>query len=976
MKWVFAIALLIFSILSVNQGYAHVSGAEIGWKYLGKDTVKITVRAYRDCNQVNMSSVPISLRSSRCGTRTYTTSKRLVSDVTPVCKKQCTRCTSSGCTFKYGYQLYELTTTVVLSDWRAKSCCSLIISWAQCCRKGQATTGSGGQYFYIDAELDLCSSQPLDLEWEQGPLSIICLGRDYAGFTTALTNDLADSIVYSFTYPKISASSRTTWTSGYSFEKPLTFLGFPKTHLPLPRGLHYDSLSGKMAFRPMKEERTIITTKAEVYRKGQKVGQTIRDILLVVIRCPNSNPPVISGAHCSQPKPDNFVVYACEGQDLCFTFCATDKDKADVLGMQIDQNIMGATGTVIYSDNGPKALFCWKPSKDQLREEPYHFWITANDSACPIEGKQKVKVIVYARRTPKFEVEYKILDCGKVQFIASDLDTQRTTQYIWNFGEKQFIHNSTAKKDTIVHTFNTPGQKETLLQTVCKDACGVQVMDTITIPNNFVHLSSKADTTVCRGDTVTLKTVVQNPNGRFKVKWSTGDSATTLLSSTKKLISVGQYIVATVSDQHCTQNDSILVQSNALPDVSLPSNLWACPGDVPQPLSSHFDRRHEDTDTSLIYQWFYNGQLTGDSAGSIEVSQAGVYQLVATDSLGCTTTNTSNFRFKQLNKNFALNDTLICVNTKGTFTMSYNAKGYVDWQFGINDSTGIYKDALKVQRTITNSIEVALTFNDTSNQVTCTTYDTFKVEAALRPTIEIDLSEDSLCNYDTLSLNARPKKGFYTIFKRLYTTNPIVLPMNYIDSGLYTVEYQGTDSNGCQGIGHTSFRISKGPVVDFTLKDSILKNRSVYPEIKGSSNNNYTYIWKIGKPVFKTFSGYKPKFNFDTSGVFHVALWATNQTTGCIGKTSKRAFTVFVPTGIKEAWSEFTLFPNPTENLLHITRKEAGTERYSIVSVEGKTLASGNLIGVKASIDVSLLPRGLYFLSIETHPVQKFIVEK
>ncbi|MBI1184309.1 hypothetical protein GC194_08555, partial [bacterium] len=351
--------LFFITLLAFNSAKAsHVMGSDINWTCIGQDTFRMVVTLYRDCNgcDVPPCEVPsIHVTSSSCGSKTLSTSKSGGDDITPVCDNQCTRCTNSGCSFQYGIMVYYFSAVVVLTDWRKKGCCDITMYYTTSARNGAITTGAANQNIYVEAKLNICQD-PCDNAptFTGSPLAIICLGRDFIYNQGVQDRDidpktggLADSLVYSWAVPMQSGSSPTTWSGSYAYNKPISYLGFPKTGLKFPRGIHLDSVTGDLMFRPMKVEQTIMAIKIEEYRNGKLIGITRRDIQVVVIKCPDNNPPVISGMNCKQPKPENFKTDACAGEKLCFTICTSDKDKDDTVTIGWNGGIPGATFTVV-----------------------------------------------------------------------------------------------------------------------------------------------------------------------------------------------------------------------------------------------------------------------------------------------------------------------------------------------------------------------------------------------------------------------------------------------------------------------------------------------------------------------------------------------------------------------------------------------------------------------------------------------------
>ncbi|MGB0431210.1 MAG: hypothetical protein ACPGLV_12110, partial [Bacteroidia bacterium] len=220
--------LIAFSLLSFNSKATHVMGAEFEWEKIGQDTFKVTIAVYRDCNGVNLSATPINV-SSTCGNVRLNTTRSYATDVTPICESVNSRCANSGSSFKYGIERYELTATFVATNYINNGCCEFTLSWAQCCRNGSITTGSANQNYYIESKFNACKNQ--NVKWNDDAGIILCLGKDASLDMGISSSDPSDVIKYSLEDPLTSASAKTTWSASYASDKPVYFLGFPKTTL-------------------------------------------------------------------------------------------------------------------------------------------------------------------------------------------------------------------------------------------------------------------------------------------------------------------------------------------------------------------------------------------------------------------------------------------------------------------------------------------------------------------------------------------------------------------------------------------------------------------------------------------------------------------------------------------------------------------------------------------------------------------------
>ena len=231
------IFLLFVCLLGFNNLKAtHVMGSDVTWECIGQDTFKVRITLYRDCNgcTIPACAFPVLTATSTCGTKTFTTVKTEGKDITPVCDKQCTRCVSPSCDFKYGIFVYYFDAVVILTDWRKKNCCEVKFSYVTSARNGAITTGAANQNIYVEALVNICLD-PCDNSptFEGSPLAIICRGRDFIFNQDVQDRDVdpktgikSDSLVFSWGVPMLSSTTKTTWSGGYSYDKPLNYLGF------------------------------------------------------------------------------------------------------------------------------------------------------------------------------------------------------------------------------------------------------------------------------------------------------------------------------------------------------------------------------------------------------------------------------------------------------------------------------------------------------------------------------------------------------------------------------------------------------------------------------------------------------------------------------------------------------------------------------------------------------------------------------
>ena len=70
----------------------------------------------------------------------------------------------------------------------------------------------------------------------------------------------------------------------------------------------------------------------------------------------------------------------------------------------------------------------------------------------------------------------------------------------------------------------------------------------------------------------------------------------------------------------------------------------------------------------------------------------------------------------------------------------------------------------------------------------------------------------------------------------------------------------------------------------------------------------------------------------------------------------------------------YSLSPNPVQDILTINRSFGTTSKYEIFTLEGKKVLSGQLKGLTQKLDINALPRGAY-LFVSGISSKKFMVQ-
>ncbi|MBI1185025.1 T9SS type B sorting domain-containing protein [bacterium] len=840
--------LLLFALLLVPAAKAdHFIGSDFTWECYGGDTFKIILTFYQDCNGCHFGVRPtgctselcglpaLSLRST-CGSKTAYFTQKTITDITPVCRSQCTRCTKCDCAFAFGIRKHVLETFVVLTDWRKKGCCEVTISYYGCCRSTSITTGAANNGFYVDAQLNACQD-PCDNspKFTNAPVAILCVGRDFIYNQGATDQDidpktggLADSLVYSFGNPMSSASTKTPWSGSYDYDKPLYFLGFPKTNQRFPKGFSLDTFTGDLMFRPMKVEITVMAIKVEQYRNGKKISETRRDIEIIIIKCPDNSPPVVSGMNCTQPKAQNFKTEACAGEKLCFTICTSDKDKDDTVTISWNGGIPGGTFQVLNKgDKRETGRFCWTPSESQVSKFPYSFVVTAKDNACPVNGFSARAFSIVVKDAPKGVYDTLLYDCGHARFNARSVGKIKVAQYMWGLNGNLNVKKG-GDVDTIYTKFKYPGEKPFTLTLIGKNGCNKTYEDTVHVPK-YVNATLEPDTTVCAGATLDFYAKIADSAGTVSVKWSTG--VENIRKTSIKVGTEDTFIVCFVDDGVCTNADTTFIKVNTPTIVDLGPDVRICPGKRhvfrPQPQFAP-----GETDTVLTYNWFQGDRSSFIvSADSFIAQDSALYYVVANDSLKCSTYD-SVMLYVNPKRDWQPEDVVLCYGDTAKFKARDVKKvSSFEWYKSPADTNGTAV-ATGPDYTVytTTSQWYGVKWSEKIKGLSCYQYDSVNVKVNPLPAVKINPIPPICENYGALDLTfyGDPLGGlwFDTSDTRDYVLQGVfyseIAKANGDKPALHQIGYTVTDFvTNCENTAYTIVKVNPLPKVEL-YKDTIL----------------------------------------------------------------------------------------------------------------------------------------------------------
>jgi hypothetical protein len=217
--------------------------------------------------------------------------------------------------------------------------------------------------------------------------------------------------------------------------------------------------------------------------------------------------------------------------------------------------------------------------------------------------------------------------------------------------------------DSLPLTFTMPGTYA--YELVATDgSCNASTTHTVTV-SDYPTVDLGADTTVCSGQAVLLD--ASSP-GATSYSWSTGNPGSTL-----NVTLPGTYSVV-VSNNGCTDSDTVVVGSIASPVFDLGVNMAFCQGD-----STILDATVNGAGVTYIWS-------TGNTTPTLTVTTSNTYSVTVTNSVNCSVDDIVSITVEALPMPNLGPDTTLCTGSLVLSDLANSSNNYV-WSTGEGMST-------------------------------------------------------------------------------------------------------------------------------------------------------------------------------------------------------------------------------------------------------------------------------------------------
>jgi gliding motility-associated-like protein len=316
------------------------------------------------------------------------------------------------------------------------------------------------------------------------------------------------------------------------------------------------------------------------------------------------------------------------------------------------------------------------------------------------------------------------------------------------------------------------------------------------------------DTVICDQDTLFLD--AQNTTATFV--WQDGSTNQTYFT-----LQAGTYTVTVTDTNTCSNTDSVMLNLFNLPIVNLGPDTNICLGD-------NYVLNAQNNGASYLWK-------DGSANQTLIIDSAGTYAVTVTDGNTCSSADSMQLVINQLPVlNISPSDTSICLGESVVLQAMGDAN--IIWLNGVSFFPNGTTNSLSPADTTIYTIEG-------TDSIGCVNTYSTNINILPLPTVDIALSQDSICVNDSVSGLASGAVS-YTWTPNLKQLNNAGAANTFFPTQTSVFEVTGTDAFGCENAYDTIIHVNALPIVVITPSaDSLCVGESTQLIASGAAS----YVW-------------------------------------------------------------------------------------------------------------------------------------
>jgi len=383
----------------------------------------------------------------------------------------------------------------------------------------------------------------------------------------------------------------------------------------------------------------VVAVEVIEYRKGKEIGRVRLDMQILVLDCKGNNKP-----KASSPLGKYFEIEG--GEKLCFQVKGYDKDDDNITIRGIgeifgDGNLLDPPYATIQqrtSQTNVTSEFCWTPSCDQPKNEPYAFFVNVTDDGCP----QKFDNLQIKIKVNKFTGNENIL--GKDPACKNAVETYSAetkkpkSSFWWEVIGGKIVSDSTGQSIDVQWSINSIKGKIRSVE-ISEFGCPADTIEKdIDLLDNPALNPIQGNIVICEGSKGVLFTVTLIPGNTYK--WLTDGGFITSNNANTLTVDFpikGKYTISLIETNSlgCVGDTNKLEIEVIRPDPIITGPLSVCPN------RTGIEYEIDDYQAGSSFAWTISGgtKSSGGNGPIITVDWGGIgagsVSVIETNSYGC-----------------------------------------------------------------------------------------------------------------------------------------------------------------------------------------------------------------------------------------------------------------------------------------------------------------------------------------------------
>lgn len=535
------VLLCIWGLFPKSASANHLYGGEINYRFLGasggKEIYRVTLSLFADCSaqmsSMGFESLPgagpsLDVYNGPIYSRRMTMSydpENSDKEITTICVDDADKTACVYYTNPYpGIKVFQYYADVELEgrapQWRFIFTGS-ITSSSMAGRSIAINNVSSGSVMMLEAVLNNEPGPNSSAAFSALPTPFFCLGKTSSYILGAVD---PDGDVLSF---KLIAPQKLGNAAGVLVDEEYIAPYNAQTPLPSsPSDYGFNSLSGRIDFKPNQVMNCLVVNKVEEYNNGVFVGSTMREMTFIIMPDCDAQAPedkVVKVVNGEVDRSDERFFKVCQGRKDTFTLdIEAFTDDGDNISVTYTALPPGAS--ISIEDNNtpaPRIFFEWP--LEGASEGDYLFYITYLDDGCPLSYQ---KTQGYLVRVGPYDIDMNISLRGPCEGrqdgeirVGIPGESAEMLQFVWEDEDGNIL------KDASFYGGDTLKglQMGTYFVTVkhsngCWKKSKVVLDSFLAIPEvNIVN----NDTTLCEG--MPLRIMAMSNDGEATYLWSNGE---------------------------------------------------------------------------------------------------------------------------------------------------------------------------------------------------------------------------------------------------------------------------------------------------------------------------------------------------------------------------------------------------------------------------------------------------------------------